>query len=82
MGGNVALGTTRCFTPTGSKDWCSSTPRVFRAEEPRPLVFRLAASPLWGRVIRWETPRFMVSKSLHDVYGDPSRVDDALVDRY
>jgi pimeloyl-ACP methyl ester carboxylesterase len=50
--------------------------------EPRPLGFRLMASPLVGPVARWVTPRAFVAKSVRDVYGDPSRVTDALIDRY
>ncbi len=51
-------------------------------DEPRPIAFRLASSPLWGPLVRWETPHFMVAASLRDAYGDPSRVTDELIDRY
>ncbi len=51
-------------------------------EEPRPFAFRMAATPIVSRLARWETPRFMVSRSVRDAYGDPGRVTEALVDRY
>jgi pimeloyl-ACP methyl ester carboxylesterase len=51
-------------------------------EEPKPFGFRLTSSPIFGPIVRWETPRFMVASSLRDAYGDPSRVHDDLVDRY
>ena len=51
-------------------------------DEPKPFAFRLIATPGLGRVVRWETPRFMVAQSTRDAYGDPSRVTDAVVDRY
>jgi len=51
-------------------------------EEPRPLVTRLYRSPLWGPLVRWISPRFMVEKSVHDVYGDPRRVSAAVVAQY
>jgi pimeloyl-ACP methyl ester carboxylesterase len=51
-------------------------------EEPKPLAFRLFSLPGVGRVVRYVTPRFMVKKSVREVYGDPSRVSEALVDQY
>ena len=47
-----------------------------------PLVMRLFGTPVIGRITRWVTPRFAVAKSLHDVYGEPSRVTDARIDDY
>ncbi len=47
-----------------------------------PIAFQLARQP----ALRWITSntmsRAMVSSSLRNVYGDPSRVGEALVDRY
>ena len=50
--------------------------------QPPPLVMKLFALPVVGHITRWVTPRFMVAKSVRDVYGDPSRVTDARVDEY
>ncbi len=47
-----------------------------------PLGFLLARVPLLNRLGDWMLPRPMVVASLHNVYGDPARVTDALVDRY
>jgi pimeloyl-ACP methyl ester carboxylesterase len=54
----------------------------FPREEPLPIGLRLQRGPVMGRVARWLTPRFMVARSLRDAYGDPSKVNDALVDLY
>jgi pimeloyl-ACP methyl ester carboxylesterase len=54
----------------------------FPRREPRPAAMRIAASPILGRVARWETPRFAVAASVRDVYGDRSKVTDDLIDRY
>jgi len=51
-------------------------------DEPPPLAFRLFSMPFVGHVVRFITPRFMVRKSVREVYGDPSRVSEALVDQY
>jgi pimeloyl-ACP methyl ester carboxylesterase len=51
-------------------------------EEPRPFALRMQSSPLGGRLARWVTPRFLVAASVRQVYGDPTRVDDALIDQY
>jgi pimeloyl-ACP methyl ester carboxylesterase len=51
-------------------------------ERPLPLPLRIGASPIWGHVARWVTPRLFVARSLRDTYGDPSRVTEAGVDEY
>lgn len=47
-----------------------------------PQIFRVARAPVVGGLLRWITPRFLVAKNVREVYGDPSRVDDPLIDRY
>jgi pimeloyl-ACP methyl ester carboxylesterase len=47
-----------------------------------PIGFRAAGTPLLGHVSQWLLPRALVESSVRDVYGDPSRVTPALVDRY
>jgi len=48
----------------------------------RPFAMELARTPGLATVMRWVTPRSLVRQSLLDVYGDDSKVTDALVDRY
>jgi pimeloyl-ACP methyl ester carboxylesterase len=47
-----------------------------------PLGFQVARIPVFNHVGEYLTPRSVVEDSVKDVYGDPSRVTDALVDRY
>lgn len=47
-----------------------------------PIGFLVANVPVLNRVFDWVLPRPMVVASLRNVYGDPNRVDDALVERY
>ncbi len=47
-----------------------------------PVGFQVARIPVFNRVSEFLTPRTVVEESVRDVYGDPSRVTDALVDRY
>jgi pimeloyl-ACP methyl ester carboxylesterase len=47
-----------------------------------PIGFLMARMPVLHRLGDWVLPRAMVAASLHEVYGDPSKVDAALVDRY
>ncbi|HSO39461.1 MAG TPA: alpha/beta fold hydrolase [Labilithrix sp.] len=47
-----------------------------------PGIFRLARTPVLNRLLRWVTPRMIVRKNVAEVYGEPSRVTEALVDRY
>ena len=47
-----------------------------------PLGFRLARIPVLNRVGEWLLPRSMVEEGLVNVYGDPAKVTEPLVDRY
>ncbi|MGL6109925.1 MAG: alpha/beta fold hydrolase [Rubrivivax sp.] len=47
-----------------------------------PIGFLVARVPVLNRAFDWVLPRAMVVSSLHNVYGDPGKVNAALVDRY
>ena len=46
------------------------------------LVFKLARTPVLNNIMRYVTPRSLVEKTIKKSYGDPSKVTQALVDRY
>ena len=50
--------------------------------ESLPLGFRIARIPVLREPMRWLLPRRAIEASVTNVYGDPSRVSAALVDRY
>lgn len=50
--------------------------------ESLPLGFRIARTPVLREGMRWLLPRRAIAQSVAEVYGDPSRVSAALVDRY
>lgn len=47
-----------------------------------PLGWRIARAPVLHHLARWSLPRAIVAQGLHVAYGDPARIDEALVDRY
>lgn len=47
-----------------------------------PIGFQLARVPGLNRLAEWLLPRGVVESSVRNVYGDPSKVRPALVDRY
>lgn len=47
-----------------------------------PEGFQLARVPLLRRIGQYALPRSFVERSVKSVYGDPAKVDGALVDRY
>ena len=47
-----------------------------------PLAFRLARVPVLNQLLTYITPRSVIEQSLRNVYADPNRVTDALVDQY
>lgn len=49
--------------------------------EATPLVFKLAQSPI-APFFKKMTPRFLIAQVINEVYGDDSKVTDAVVDRY
>jgi pimeloyl-ACP methyl ester carboxylesterase len=53
-----------------------------RESESVPIAFVLAATPGLNRLLKYVLPRGTVEQGLRDIYGDPSRVTPALVDRY
>ncbi|WP_100641410.1 alpha/beta fold hydrolase [Alteromonas facilis] len=47
-----------------------------------PIAFKLSQNPLAKTLLHNFLPRFIVRNSIENVYGDPSLVNEALVDRY
>jgi pimeloyl-ACP methyl ester carboxylesterase len=47
-----------------------------------PIGFRLAKLPVLNKLLLKTLPRGVVASSVRNVYGDPSKVTDALIDRY
>ncbi|NLY92834.1 MAG: alpha/beta hydrolase [Myxococcales bacterium] len=47
-----------------------------------PIGFQLAKTPALGPLVQKLLPRSVVESSVRNVYGDPSRVTDELVDRH
>jgi pimeloyl-ACP methyl ester carboxylesterase len=61
----------------------SGYPRESLATPPSiPLGFRIAATPGLRLLMEYTLPRGVVERSLHNVYGDPSKVTPELVDLY
>ncbi|MFK7922234.1 MAG: alpha/beta fold hydrolase [Bacteroidia bacterium] len=46
------------------------------------LGVRLAGTPILQNIVRYITPRSLIEKSIYEVYGDESKVTEAIVDRY
>jgi pimeloyl-ACP methyl ester carboxylesterase len=47
-----------------------------------PIGFKLARIPVLNKMMTFITPKWMVAASLKNVYADPSKVNDALVNRF
>jgi pimeloyl-ACP methyl ester carboxylesterase len=50
--------------------------------ESKPIAFTLAQIPMLKHLLNYVTPKFLAQKSVINVYEDPSKVTDTLVDRY
>jgi pimeloyl-ACP methyl ester carboxylesterase len=47
-----------------------------------PMAFQLAGVPVLNNIFQFVTPRFIVQKSIENVYADKTKVEPDLVDRY
>jgi pimeloyl-ACP methyl ester carboxylesterase len=47
-----------------------------------PMAFQLAGVPVLNNIFQFVTPRFIVQKSIENVYADKTKVEPELVDRY
>jgi pimeloyl-ACP methyl ester carboxylesterase len=47
-----------------------------------PIAFQVAGLPVIKNLFKYVTPRFIVQKSIENVYADKSKVTEVLVDRY
>jgi pimeloyl-ACP methyl ester carboxylesterase len=52
------------------------------AAESLPLAFKIAQTPILNKLMRNVLPRSVVQSSVENVFGDPTLVTPALVDRY
>lgn len=52
-----------------------------RGQKPT-AVYRLAKTPLLNHLYRWLTPRFMVRRTVEEVYANAALIDEATLDRY
>jgi pimeloyl-ACP methyl ester carboxylesterase len=80
LGGRVAL-TLALESPARVRKLVLIDAAGLSGQKPPP-IFRLARTPVLGQLLRFVTPRFLVAKNVREVYGDPARVTDAVVDRY
>jgi pimeloyl-ACP methyl ester carboxylesterase len=46
-----------------------------------PLGFRIARMPGLNQVLSYTLPRFLISSGMRNVFGDPSKVTDAMIER-
>jgi pimeloyl-ACP methyl ester carboxylesterase len=81
MGGGVAWHTALLF-PARVDHLVLVDAHGLPREEPRPIGFRLQAGSVTGAIARWVTPRFMVEKSIRQLYGDPRLPTEALIATY
>jgi pimeloyl-ACP methyl ester carboxylesterase len=47
-----------------------------------PIAFKIAKIPVLNKLIKYLTPRFIIEKSILNVYADKTKVTDKLIDRY
>lgn len=53
-----------------------------KGKEEGNIGFKLAAMPGVGRTLSKFTPKILIRKSLEGSYGDPSKINETMVDRY
>lgn len=82
LGGNVAFTTALLYPNRVEKlVLIDSSGYSFKAQS-IPLGFKIASIPVLNKLVTKVLPRGMVESSVKSVYGNPSLVTEALVDRY
>lgn len=80
LGGRVAL-TVALAHPARVRKLILLDASGLSGATPPPIV-KLARTPVANRLLRHLTPRFLIRRNLEEVYGDPSKVTEDLIDRY
>lgn len=81
MGGGIAWNYALAF-PRKVEKLVLLDARGIPPQEPLPFAFRAYSVPGLNTLLTAFTPRWIVAKSVREVYGDPSKVSEALIDRY
>ena len=82
LGGNIALATALAMPDRVYKLVLVDSAGYPFVSSSVPIGFRIAQIPVVNRLLEYVTPRSLVEASVRNVYGDPSKVTSALVDRY
>lgn len=82
LGGGIAIGVARRAPDRVSKLILEDSGGYAPRSTSVPIGFRIALVPGLNKLMLVTLPRSVVASSLHDVYGDPSRVTPELIDRY
>jgi len=82
LGGNIAWEVARAAPQRASKLVLVDAGGYAVTASSTPLGFRLARMPALQWLMTHSMARGIVERSVRNVYGDPARVDDALIDRY
>lgn len=82
LGGQIAWETALAYPQRVSRLVLVNAGGYPFVSESMPIGFVIARTPVLSKFMEWMLPRSMVEDSVRSVYGDPSQVDAALVDRY
>lgn len=82
LGGYVAWATGVLYPERVTKLGLVDTSGYPFKSESVPLAFKIASTPVLNKMMEKVLPRSVVESSVYNVYGDPSLVTPALIDRY
>ncbi len=83
LGGNIAWSYTIAHTEKVSKLVLVDAGGMRSSVQPKGAIgFKIAQIPVLNNIVKYITPKALVIKSLHQAYGDPSKVKDWQENRY
>lgn len=82
LGGLIAWETAAAFPQRVSRLILVDAAGYPFVPESMPIGFTIARMPVLNKIMEWVLPRSLVEESVRSVYGDPSRILPALVNRY
>ena len=82
LGGAVAWAFTLKHPESVGKLILVNASGPFQRKKGTRTTLSLASTPIVNKIARYVTPKFLVEKGLTEVYGDPAKVSEELVNRY
>lgn len=82
LGGQIAWNYTLAHPETVEKLVLIDAAGYPKKSTSEPIAFRIAKVPILNKALTYITPRFVIQSSIENVYAEPEKIADGIIDRY